>query len=58
MNIYPALSDALAAEYRGDKQDRNHWPATVVASNGSLICTTDYELCGVLSREAVTRWYS
>ncbi len=58
MNVYPALTDALAAEYRGDKQDRNHWPATVVAPNGSLICTTDYSLCASLAREVIeAQWY-
>ncbi len=53
MNVYPALADALASEYRGDKQERNHWPSTVVAPNGSLICTTDYALCGAMTREIV-----
>ncbi len=52
MKTYPALSDALAAEYRAD-HDRGHFPATVVAPNGSLICTTDYDLCGVIAREIV-----
>ncbi len=52
MNTYPALTDALQAEWRKDS-DRGHMPATVIAPNGSLICTTDYGLCVALAREVV-----
>ncbi len=57
MNTWPAITDALQAEWRPDN-DRGHSPATVVHPNGSLMCVSDYELCGVLAREVVTQWFS
>ena len=52
MNPYPALCDALAAEFRSDG-DKGHFPSTLFAPNGSLLCTTDYELSGILAREII-----
>ncbi len=52
MNTYPALTDALQAEWRKDS-DRGHMPATLIAANGSLICTVDYDLCTAMAREVV-----
>ncbi len=52
MNTWPSVSDALQAEWRPDN-DRGHSPATVVHPNGSLMCVSDYELCGVLAREVI-----
>ncbi len=52
MNTYPALTDALQAEWRKDN-DRAHMPATLIAPNGSLICVTDYQLCVSMAREVV-----
>ena len=52
MNPYPALTDALQAEWRAD-QERGHMPGTLIASNGSLVCVTDYELCTAMAKEIV-----
>lgn len=51
MNPFPAVNDSLWAEFRPDQNI--HFPSTVVHPNGSLVCCTDYELCGALAREVI-----
>ncbi len=41
MKTWPAVSDAIFAEYTADTPRK---PGTLVAENGSLICTADYAL--------------
>lgn len=57
MNVSPAVTDALWGEYRDD-HERGHFPSTIVCPNGSLVCATDYDLCGVLAKEVLNLWPS
>ncbi len=48
MNTWPSVSDAIFAEYVVDTPRK---PGTLVAENGSLICTCDYALMTAMARE-------
>ncbi len=47
MRTWPCVSDAIFAEYTADTPRK---PGTLVAENGSLICTCDYALQGAMAR--------
>ncbi len=50
MKTWPAVSDAIFAEYVSDTPRK---PGTLVAENGSLICTADYALQAAMAKHLV-----